>query len=215
MISISAMLPPNRSATIPALALVTQIDLAVEGEDYKIRCEYPNCIAASMGSVHPPLTLYIDNVPAVTWNSFMAQGLDDIVECYGRSPLTCLTVSGNHGYATVVAWERVFRTFPLLEKLNIGGRTMCSVSKVFLGLHAASSNHSDSPVACPNLKNVRVEGLGSADTYEAMRECFRYRGDRGAILQALNLVGLFDVTSELRLAFRNDLFKAVDFIHTK
>ncbi|KAI1793651.1 hypothetical protein LXA43DRAFT_199061 [Ganoderma leucocontextum] len=205
--TISAMLPPNCSTTLPILAIATKVDLVIWGNDYEIGCgNYP-------GFPYARFALSMDGDP--DWGGFMSQGLVDLVECFGRSPLTHLTVKGDHSHGTVEAWERVFRTFPLLEEVDLGGSSGSEVTDVFRGLHAASTAHEDSPVACHNLKQLHVAGLGLVETYAAMKECLRYRSDRGVILQVLNLKYLPDaegLTPQVRRAFVKDLCKAAECI---
>ena len=159
------------------------------------------------------LALRADRYDLDRWERSMAQGLADLVESFGSSPLTHLTVKGDQSYATAATWERVFRTFLLLEELEIGSinrwDSASDVSDVFRGLHAASTaGPTDCKVACPNLKAIRVEGISTMATYAAMRDCFRYRGERGVILESLNMESLsddYEIPSELRREFVQDV----------
>ncbi len=180
--TISAMLPHNRPTTLPILALATKVDMAMLGDDYEIACDCPPNHAAVSARKYSHVFFGLHSKDEHDWDSFMAHGLADVVECFGRAPLTRLTVMGDHGHGTLDAWESVFRTFPRLEELRIGGPgdSDSRVTDGFLGLHAASTHHADFPVACQNLKCVGVVGLGLEETYEAMEGCFRCRGDEGS-----------------------------------
>ena len=121
-----------------------------------------------------------------------------------------LTVTGDHTYATANAWETVLRTFAHLEELKICGSTYTHVTPVFQGLLMASTLHEGLPVACPNLKWIGVEGSGRVETYTVMRDCFRYRGDKGVVLQVLDLTFMPDaegLTLQLRDALIKDMSK--------
>ena len=116
----------------------------------------------------------------------------------------------------VTVCEGLFQTFSLLEMLVVRGEPSTELSKVFRGLHAAS--HADAlPVACLKLKSVWAEGLGTVATYEAMRECFQHRADRGARLDVLDLSihNDKDLTSEERSRFVEDLRKVVGLVRVR
>ena len=184
-ISLSAMLPPDPSTTIPSLAIATHVTMVIT-ECCEVRYKHPNPAAIPAKSPRDYSTLTLD-LDRHQWRPYMAQGLDDLVHFFAGSPLTFLMVWGDHTYGTAAAWGKVFRTFPLLEGLEIGGYN--EVAVVFRGLHAASSRpHADSTVACQNLKNVVLRGMGEMETYDAMRECFRWRGDRGVVLKVIDCV---------------------------
>ena len=110
---------------------------------------------------------------------------------------------------------RRFRRFSLLEVLIVGRGPTAELSNVFRGLHAVS--HADSPVACLNLKRVSAEGLGTGATYEAMRECFQHRADRGARLAVMDLSIHNDnnLTSEERNRFVEGLCKVVGLVRAR
>ncbi|KAI1785628.1 hypothetical protein LXA43DRAFT_1185644 [Ganoderma leucocontextum] len=217
-VSISMMLPPNPSATLPALATATEIKMLIKGVAYEIFAVSPLCIAALKNT--PALlakracAFYLDATDDTQWDRFITQGLGDLVRCFGHSPLTSLTVEADHSNATAAAWERVFRTFPLLEELAIKGSD--DVSTFVLGLHAASSAQ-HSPVACTNLKKISLEGLGPVATYEAMRKCFQHRADGGvARLEILDLVYLSsEVAGEALRRFIEDLHEAVECVRVR
>ena len=199
--SFSAMLPPNPLATFPSLAVANTVCMRIEGGICELCYDPPSPIVDSPDypSEESPYVTLCLAIHHSLWGPFMATGLGDLVRTFGRSPLTYLTVEGNHTYGNAAAWERIFWTFPLLEELSIGGYSPSDVGGVFCGLHAASVSTSngmdgDAPgsVACPNLKYVRVGGIGSVEVYEAVRECFRWRGERGLVMEVLDLMGLQD-----------------------
>ncbi|KAM5545693.1 hypothetical protein V8D89_000731 [Ganoderma adspersum] len=142
-LSFSAMLPPNPSATLPSLAFATAVCMRIEGGNCELRYDPPSPIVDSPDcpSESPYMALFLE-LHHSQWGPFMATGLGDVVRTFGRSPLTCLVVEGNHTYGTAAAWERIFRTFPLLEELNVGGHPPSDVAVVFRGLHAASTSTS-------------------------------------------------------------------------
>ncbi len=208
--TIDAMLPPNRSAALPVLGLATNAHVTAFENKHTISCGYVGPQDDLRSGDPPPVVLKLDpGFRAGEWSRSTAQGLDDLVQSFGPSPLASLTVTNGHTCnATATAWERVFRTFPgpLLEELRVGSRKASSdVSNVFRGLHAASTTHTDSIVACAKLKKIIVEGVASAATYEAMRDCFRYlSGDRRVVLESLNTESLIDqddIASGSRLRF--------------
>ncbi|PIL34665.1 hypothetical protein GSI_03445 [Ganoderma sinense ZZ0214-1] len=204
---IRGMLPPSRSTTLPILAIATHVEITILYDKYEMRF-------SQTGSPISTLTAGIDVSESPSWDP--DTGLRDLVECFGRAPLTSLTVGILHPHLVVDAWERVFRTFPLLEDLDIDGEY--EFSQVFLGLHAASSKeHEGSSVACPNLRQVSAVGLGVTEAYEAMRECFQYRADRGARLQVLDLSMLVnkDLPSETLCGFVADLRQAVECLRVE
>ncbi|PIL34658.1 hypothetical protein GSI_03438 [Ganoderma sinense ZZ0214-1] len=236
---LNAMLPPNRSATLPILAIATEVAMTVQGDDYRFKliCDAPQPLPVpNQGASAPSSSRRLDasRLHAVfallrsdydEWDPFMAQGLEDLVESMAMgqpglgSPLTQLTVTGVHDHATADAWERVFRTFPALEVLKISGDPCSHVTDVFRGLHAASTTRADSQsqssVACWDLRHVEVEGLGVVETYAAMEECFRYRSDKGVVVKVLDLVNLPDaegLTLQARQAFVKDLSRMVECV---
>ncbi|KAM5545612.1 hypothetical protein V8D89_000650 [Ganoderma adspersum] len=142
-LSFSAMLPPNPSATFPSLAFATAVCMRIEGGNCELRYDPPSPIVDSPDcpSESPYVALFLE-LHRSQWGPFMATGLGDVVRTFGRSPLTCLVVEGNHTYGTAAARERIFRTFPLLEELNVGGHPPSDVAVVFRGLHAASTSTS-------------------------------------------------------------------------
>ena len=217
--TVDAMLPPNRTTTLPALSFATNAHVSVRGGEYTIGCGYvrPH-LKGPENSPRVILKLNTGNRDEL-WNGAMGQGLDDLIHAFGPSPLRRLCVSGDRGHGTTDAWERVFRAFPLLEELIVlrERHNTHDVSDVFLGLHAASAVHADSTVACPSLRDIRVEGPSTVATYEAMRDCFRYRADRGVVLETLDLeasVGWADVPSPLRHGFVKDICAVVKVVRT-
>ncbi|PIL34668.1 hypothetical protein GSI_03448 [Ganoderma sinense ZZ0214-1] len=199
--TIHAMLPPNRSATLPALSLATNINMTICGNQYSIGCRHTKSSVDRPAGDSPRVLLML--TPSGydwPWDRSMAQGLGDLVEAFGSSPLTRLTIRGDQSNSTAAVWERVFRTFPLLEELDLEGPRHASsnVRDVFRGLHAASAPHTEREsesrctVACPNLRDIRLVGVATPSTYKAMHECLRYRGDRGVVLESLKMKSLAD-----------------------
>ena len=228
--TMTALLPPDRSTTLPGLATATAIRMMICDSEYQVEGVYddPNSTESRRPGEQQHILLTLSAEPDnPSWDPCLGQGLADLMDCFGQSPLTSLVVRGDHNYGTVPVWEAVFRTFPLLEKLDITSGTGLydDISAVFLALHAVSigagTAHTDSdsacaPLACPNLKKVCAQGLGTVRTYEAMVECFRYRGERGAALQLLCLE-LGDgegVTPALRRAYMQSLLNAEDGLHS-
>ena len=220
--SVSEMLPPNRAAALPILATATEVDLMSWQDDYKISCKpLPGTVSWGPGYTHTSFRLSaLDPNDELDWDPFMAHGLADLVRCFGQAPVTCLTVSGKHDYGTVDAWEGVFRAFPRLRFLTVDGADDSRITSAFRGLHAASTRAACSgelpAIACRDLKEVEVEGLGLVETYEAMEECFRYRGENGVILRVLDLKTLFrtdgGATRQERQEFVDNLCEAVEYI---
>ncbi|PIL34691.1 hypothetical protein GSI_03471 [Ganoderma sinense ZZ0214-1] len=226
--TVDAMLPPNRSTTLPALSLAANAHLTIQDGGYTIGCDDARSrIDIPENSQSPQATFKLapGNPVSRFWNlnPGLGQGLDDLVHALGPSPLRRLCVDGTAG--AVAAWERVFRAFPLLEDFTVVDRAYYrdarNVTSAFRGLHAASSTaHADpdsdsdsGTVACPNLREIRVEGTGTTEMFQAMRDCFQYRRDRGAILESLDvegMVGWADVPSRLV----RDISAAVKTIRT-
>ena len=224
--SISAMLPPgDLCATLPALSLARTVNVEVWGDEYEISCGTPRATAKK----DVPNAIFKLTNPGRGWDRFMAQGLNDLVNAFGRSPLTRLNVDGDHRCGTVDAWARVFLAFPSLEMLDVSGEPHVSVETVFLGLHAASSPSSShtgvetteteggatGDLACPKLKTVNVEGKGTVEAYEAMLDCLRYRTEKGGVLETLNLgfaAHADDAPSDVRRAYLLDLREVVDYV---
>ncbi|KAI1793639.1 hypothetical protein LXA43DRAFT_198580 [Ganoderma leucocontextum] len=237
--SVSAMLPPDHIVTLPALSIATTVNMEVWGDVYEISCGTPR---TETKKDIPNAILMLTTSGRRGWDCFMGQGLDDLVNAFGRSPLTRLNVEGDHRHATLDAWTRVFQTFPLLEVLDVrsgepdvqsgepdvqsgepdvqSGEPDVSVETVFLGLHAASiaTTQTDpgSSVACPNLKTVNVEGRETVETYEAMLDCFRYRAEKEvSALETLNLGFVLhpdDVPSDVRRGYIKDLRDVVGYV---
>ncbi|PIL34659.1 hypothetical protein GSI_03439 [Ganoderma sinense ZZ0214-1] len=226
--TLGALLPPNRATVLPVLSTTLRLSAIV--------AENPRSIdVASSESILPPrgagehekhrvdaqFALHLDgNDPGQ--EPWMAQCLRDLVECFGASPLTHLDLLWDHSSSDAADWERVFRTFPLLEELIVGSAQYYEAAKVFVGLHAASSEaRVDSLViACPNLRQVSLGGVDAVATYEAMRECLQDRADRGARLQVLDLSMVFnkDLTSETNqtiCGFVEDLRQAVQCVRVE
>ncbi|PIL34662.1 hypothetical protein GSI_03442 [Ganoderma sinense ZZ0214-1] len=234
-LSYSAMLPPDPSATLPSLAMATAVCTRIQESsgDCQLRYEYPSPVDSEVLPDSDPqvttatLSLQLHHSQG---NAFMRTALNDLVRCFRLSPLTSLEVKGNHAYGTVAAWESVFRAFPLLEELVIDswfGDPLSDVTVVFRGLHAASTSPVDvrsgsgSPsgdppaleVACANLQCVYVRGMGLVEAYEALRECFRWRGERGVVVKVLDLTNLRDqdaAAADVRSALVEDLQGAVE-----
>ncbi|KAM5545608.1 hypothetical protein V8D89_000646 [Ganoderma adspersum] len=214
--SISAMLPPDPSTTLPALSTATTVNMEVWGDEYEISCGTPRAKAKK----DVPNAIFKLTNPGRGWDRFMAQGLDDLVNAFGRAPLTRLNVDGDHRYGTVDAWARVFLTFPRLEMLDVSGEPDVSVETVFLGLHAASTTTTQEDgglagLACPKLKTVNVEGKGTVEAYEAMLDCFRYRAEKDVVLETLNLgfaTHADDAPSDVRRAYVKDLREVVGYV---
>lgn len=131
----------------------------------------------------------------------------------------------DHKRESAEAWEQVFRSFPRLEELILFGDCLAArdVTDIFRGLHAASSTSLGdasgevTTIACPGLRDICVQGTSTVETYEAMWECFRYRADRGVVLESLNLeslVGCADVPSPLRCGFARDISATVKAVRT-
>ncbi|KAM5545596.1 hypothetical protein V8D89_000634 [Ganoderma adspersum] len=220
VLSFSAMLPPNPSATLPSLAIATAVSMRIQEHECELHYDYPSPIVALPDSTSPDVTLLLE-LNHSQWGPFMGTALDDLVRSFRRSPLTYLVVQGNHTYGTAAAWERIFRTFPLLEELGIRGLPPSDVGVVFRGLHTASKSTSIrvdggnalGSVACPNLEYVRAAGIGSLEAYEAVRECFLWRGERGVVVKVLDLSGLRDQgasVSDVRCALVEELQNAVE-----
>ncbi|EJF61889.1 hypothetical protein DICSQDRAFT_169469 [Dichomitus squalens LYAD-421 SS1] len=183
-----AMLPPDRHITLPALDMASELNVAV-WRAYEIssgstdRCAAPQYPPNFTLRMHPPTEQEAE--------PFLTKVLYDLVGACGRSPLKYLAVRANHRYGTTAAWTTGFRTFPLLEELCISGETdygfvsSGSMQTVFVGLHAASVDWPESPLACPNLEIIDVKGKGTEAAYVAMCNCLRYRAEKGAVLEEL------------------------------
>ena len=212
--TITAMLPPDLSSILPILSLATAVRMTISGDEYEISGENPRIEPKKDIS---NATFMLGSRDGRGWDHFMTQGLDDLINSFGRSPLTCLNVYGDHQHGAADAWSRVFRTFPLLQVLDISGEPDGSVETVFLGLHAASQSaatqtDTSSSVACPSLKTVAVECKGTVETYTAILDCFRYRAEKGVVLDTLNLgfaLHAEDVPPDARRAYVKDLREAV------
>ncbi|KAM5545611.1 hypothetical protein V8D89_000649 [Ganoderma adspersum] len=198
--NIRAMLPSDHLAALPILAVATYVEMTntVSDQLYIMECGYGDLIdpETDYPEVLATLAALVRFRPE---EDPQMRGLDDLVECFGPAAhLTSLKLYGDKPLAPADTWKSIFRTFPLLEEIDIDGRAKFEVANVFLGLHAASSGASDSDsesgssVACLNLRQVSVLGLGTVATYEAMGVCFQSRADRGACLQVLNLRRLDD-----------------------
>ncbi|KAI1793632.1 hypothetical protein LXA43DRAFT_1081217 [Ganoderma leucocontextum] len=192
--SMAAMLPPaspGAAANLEALATARDIHMymSMDSNSTQITTNrtpemfFSVLLTMAFGPRNPP-----NPHTSSRWGS-----VSDLVELFGRSPVTSLSIADVHP-DTVAAWATVFRTFPLLERLSIqaGWGTGCAVGlkNVFLGLHAASTADPDSStVACPNLAHVSVRAVNMQITkvYGALRTCFRFRGDKGVVLSELKL----------------------------
>ena len=236
--TIRTMLPLNRPTALPALTLATNVHMTIWADKYTISCGRAGPLIYNSVGDSPQVLLILKSSRFGNWNRSMVKGLDDLVEAFGSSPLTRLAIDGDQTHSTADAWERVFRAFPLLEELdlndyrsNLFGSDVCNV---FRGLHAASTAHADSEsvtVACPNLRHIHVNGLAKVATYEAMRECLRYRGDRGVVLDSLDMKSLADWCDDgvhsdddtfespsgprFRRGFIQDVSNVVKFINTE
>ncbi|KAM5545594.1 hypothetical protein V8D89_000632 [Ganoderma adspersum] len=221
MKTVSTLLPPNRSKTLPILSMATRIVTMFMHDQWRaiVYHQYPGSAAETLEPEwmqdfsHTVFTLYSNSDVWLDQGSWTAQGLGGLVECFGRSPLILLERYEDHSCTSVAGWERVFRTFSLLEELVVHSIPGVELSKVFLGLDAASSGaHEDSSVACLNLRDVSVRGWGTVVTFKAMWECFQRRADRGARPEVLDLRSLYngnDVTPEERCGFVEDLRQVV------
>ena len=215
--TLGALLPPTRAKTLPILSMATKISAWIMSEQWSTSVTSSIASPGDGGQGADALfTLFIDDNNI--WDPWMAHGLNDLAECFTGSPLTCLELSGDHSCATVAAWKRVFRTFPLLEELVVGPGRYSELSKVFLGLHVASYDDRSEytpAVACPNLRLVWAGGVGTEGTYAALRECFCYRADKGSRLGVLDLSMLFEgeeLTLEQRCGYVEDLRQAVECV---
>ncbi|PIL34687.1 hypothetical protein GSI_03467 [Ganoderma sinense ZZ0214-1] len=216
--TITALLPPDHNTTLPALSAATTVSMEVWGDEYEISCGTPRTETKKKDIPNAMLKLTPNGGRG--WDRSMAQGLDDLINSFGRSPLTRLNVDGDHRYGTVDAWTRVFQTFPLLEILDVSGEPDVSVETVFVGLHAASviapQTDEGLTIACPKLKTVNVEGAqGTVEMYEAMLDCFRYRAEKEVVLETLNLgfaVHADDAPSDVRRAYIKDLREVVGYV---
>ena len=149
--------------------------------------------------------------------------IDDLIECFGRAPLTSLKVDTIQSDATVGASERVFQTFPRLETLDVGGETGDESPLSSSGctrLHGASTlghgmGHADCRVACTNLTRVRVSGCGVTATYVAMLECFQCRADKGVGLDVLDLEDMYGGQDLTSCVLIKDLRLVVDCVRMK
>ncbi|KAM5545706.1 hypothetical protein V8D89_000744 [Ganoderma adspersum] len=219
--TIDAMLPPNRTTTLPALGLATDGHLTLRGSEYNISCGYIR--PHRDGPKNFPRAIFRLDLGSLSAGRV---GLDDLVLVFlggAASPLRRLSVNGDHGRESAAAWAGVFRAFPHLEELILfrDCRAARDVTDVFRGLHAASSTSVGcadcARVACPSLRDIYVQGTSTVETYEAIRECFQYRSARGVALESLNivsLVGWADVPTPLRRGFVRDISAAVKAVLT-
>ncbi|KAI1793623.1 hypothetical protein LXA43DRAFT_197635 [Ganoderma leucocontextum] len=202
--SVAAMLPPSHAVDLEPLAAGNGIVM---------------CMFAPHGRISINATRSPPHAAWMVGTAFLSIGgqsgpsrgsVSDLIEVFGRCPVTSLSVNQIRPDA-VALWTNVFCTFPLLERLDVSGycEDDCgpAIENVFLGLHAASTADSASSlVACPNLRHVRAQGVGTTAVYEAIRTCVRYRGDKGVVLVELEL-DLFDgsdVCSAMRRACIKD-----------
>ena len=184
--SMAAMLPPSFADTLEPLAMPTAIEVWMSFSDgVEVTC-------SSYASLCMDLTRTSYNGPRPPLEPRRWGSVADLALLLGRAPLTSLWIVETMP-DTVSAWESVFRTFALLERLELDGykdTSPAGVTNVFLGLHAASAGNADGQVACPNLTHIKVTCSGCAPVLEPIHACIRHRGERGSVLVDMDFRGV-------------------------
>ncbi len=202
--ALAGMLPPSHSVTLESLAAVSHLEVFM--------CARPRSKAIWIHTDRTPGTAVMtahmsmdvafgDGIgsfrdPTLPPSDYGEGSVRELVEVVGHSPVTSLSVDNVYPDA-VASWARVFRGFPLLERLSVNGNCggldrARGMENLFLGLHAASTTGpgpgAQTTLACPNLRRVSVYGAGSTAVYEAISTCIGYRGvGRGVVLDELEL----------------------------
>ena len=176
----SAMLPPDPSSTLPALALVNVAS---------VRAHRQFSLACSIGPRPPSeaahlVTLQVRSSAIHNWQNTSSHAAHDLLSVLGSAPLTTLDFWGDCSAVVAETWAEIFARYPLLEIVNLG--IDCTTETAFAGLmHAAHAQ--TSLVPCPKLRAVGVSGLFSEDALGVTLQCLRDRAEKGYRLETIGM----------------------------
>ena len=176
--TVSALLPPNPAAIVPALALVADVSVDVYDTDY--------CLT---GYVCPHLprptsvTLRVQSSAISFWSVSSHHGARDLLSVFGAAPLTLLRFTGDCDHVAVETWTEIFNRYPLLETLRLG--IAGSTETVFAGLMGATPPTADSLVPCPRLRSIHVAGPFYKEATNVAVQCLRERAEKGSQLDSI------------------------------
>ena len=178
--TVSAMLPPDPSSSIPALAQANVASVRAHGQ-YSIACSFgphPALEAAHL------VTLQVRSSIVLNWQSTSSHVARDLLSVLGSAPLTTLDFWGDCSCVVAETWAEIFARYPLLEIVNLG--MDCTTETAFAGLmHAAPAP--TSLVPCPNLRTVGVSGLFAEDALGVTLQCLRDRAEKGHHLETIGM----------------------------
>ncbi|TFK81746.1 hypothetical protein K466DRAFT_327740 [Polyporus arcularius HHB13444] len=190
--TIAALLPENITEVLPVLPSVTALELEMTDGDYAIRAVPPGSDGIR-GTVL--FGLVSEGQPVQDWSTSLSLGLTELAQVFQDLPVTRLRVKGDHRSSFLPdAWCEVFRTYPMLETLELTGSG--SPTRTWTGLRMAAPNvahqsgHGLPATACPRLRTVIVDGMDmmvSQRFFEELLACLRHRARQGARLESLRL----------------------------
>ncbi len=165
------LLPPDPWRAIPSLDTVTSIAVRADrfSDSFGIWVSGNGC-KMSFTFPTPDRHTYWD------WDPCLPLLFRDLIVLFSRAPITHLTVEGYQGDLTDEDWAGVFRSFPLLEEIAVGGSG--SHASMWEGLRKTSES-------CSRLKYSKTDS--SDDLFKAILDTLRYRARYGMRLRRLSL----------------------------
>ena len=201
--TLSGLLPPDLSLTLPMLPHITSADVVVlyHENTYALRAH---------GETHTvDLSLDVEYETRALgngfdWHNALHRALIDLIRLLGSAPLTSLNVRENKTHVPSSVWRDVFAHFPLLERVSsdamyLNGADAATTFWTALAPVLVSTNPFGVPsepstaASCPlpHLREVTMTGARIAPALGievwAIHNALRARVQRGYRLQRLNL----------------------------
>ena len=134
--TITAILPPDPTTSLPVLALATDAEVTVHGRTYGLRCcRRTNVLESAddysrphVSSFHVPgpevpdshlVTLSIYSPAFCIWRKSLPKALNDLLHTFASARLTSLRVNAYCQQADAAVWERTFIHLPHLVSLAL------------------------------------------------------------------------------------------------
>ena len=123
------------------------------------------------------------------WNGFSHHGTHDLLSLFTSAPLITLDFTGECSDVLEATWAEIFSKYPLLETLRLARAD--TTETVFAGL-VATALPPDSPVPCPSLQSVSVDGIFFEEALDVLIQCLHDRDGKGYRLKYVRMELLGD-----------------------
>ncbi|RDX45927.1 hypothetical protein OH76DRAFT_1558765 [Lentinus brumalis] len=180
--SVWGLLPKNIASFSPIFSTATSVTVGFP-ESY--RCE----VVAQSATRRLSMSVFLRRYPQFsdTW-----EAMEGFLKMFTDAPVSTLTVTGEAELVSGATWEHVFRSLPMLEHLDLTGRSY--FGSVFAALRSASE-HGGGFMCCPDLSTVSLLDHSHHSendpfpkvAFDQLLEALRLRAEGGVGLKKLKI----------------------------